>query len=80
MKSMILGYGSTGKSIENYLLRQNISSYTIWDDYATDISPDKSESNLENINSGQYGSIYISPGIPPDHKVISHVYLSLIHI
>ena len=36
MKSMILGYGSTGKSIENYLLRQNISSYTIWDDYATD--------------------------------------------
>ena len=30
MKSMILGYGSTGKSIENYLLRQNISSYTIW--------------------------------------------------
>ena len=80
MKSMILGYGSTGKSIENYLLRQNISSYTIWDDYATDISPDKSESNIENIDSGQYGSIYISPGIPPDHKVISHVYTNKLDI
>ena len=80
MKAMILGYGSTGKSIENYFLRNNISSYTIWDDYATDISLNRAENNLDNIDTSKYKSIYISPGIPPDHKVVSHIYTNKLDI
>ena len=73
MKVLILGYGSTGKSIEDYLLSQNISSYEIWDDYSNEVSPHKTENNLDNINTESYKVVYISPGIAPDHPVISHI-------
>ena len=73
MKVLILGYGSTGKSIEDYLLSQNISSYAIWDDYSNEVSPHKTENNLDNINTESYKVVYISPGIAPDHPVISHI-------
>jgi len=73
VKVLILGYGSTGKSIEDYLLSQNISSYAIWDDYSNEVSPHKTENNLDNINTESYKVVYISPGIAPDHPVISHI-------
>ena len=74
MKVLILGYGATGKSIEDYLLSKNISSYAIWDDYSNDVSPNRTENNLDNINTETYNIVYISPGIAPDHPVISHIY------
>ncbi|MBB38243.1 MAG: hypothetical protein CL515_04805, partial [Actinobacteria bacterium] len=73
MNALILGYGSTGKSVEDYLLSKNISSYAIWDDYSNDLSPHKTENNLDNINREDYKVVYISPGIAPDHPVISHI-------
>ena len=73
MNALILGYGSTGKSVEDYLLSKNISSYAIWDDYSNDLSPHKTENNLDNINRENYKVVYISPGIAPDHPVISHI-------
>jgi len=70
MTDLILGWGKTGKSIANYLESEKIIDYKIWDDFNTLDEVERQESNLEKIN--RYKNIYVSPGIPPNHKVLLH--------
>tara|TARA_B110000902_G_scaffold230924_1_gene272799 strand:+ start:1403 stop:2437 length:1035 start_codon:yes stop_codon:yes gene_type:complete len=55
MKSLIYGYGITGRSFERYLIAKNIK-YDIFDDSISELK------NIEVIES--YENIYCSPGIP----------------
>jgi UDP-N-acetylmuramoylalanine--D-glutamate ligase len=55
MKSLIYGYGITGKSFERYLLKRNID-YDIYDENISNYSSNKDFS--------KYSKIYCSPGIP----------------
>ena len=58
-RSLILGYGITGKSFENYLLHLG-EKFDIYDKR----SISKTSKSLKNkINFNQYNAIYISPGI-----------------
>ncbi len=58
MKSLIYGYGITGKSIERYLIRNNID-YQIFDDNKDLYTSDYFTNDLEN----NWDVIYCSPGI-----------------
>ena len=55
MKSLIYGYGITGKSFERYLKAKNIE-YDIFDDGIPEFK------NIKSLDS--YKNIYCSPGIP----------------
>ena len=55
MKSLIYGYGITGKSFERYLKAKNIE-YDIFDDGIPEFK------NIKSLDS--YENIYCSPGIP----------------
>jgi UDP-N-acetylmuramoylalanine--D-glutamate ligase len=55
MKSLIYGYGITGKSFERYLIKKNID-FDIYDINISDYSSNKDFS--------KYKKIYCSPGIP----------------
>ena len=57
MKSLIYGYGITGKSFERYLLKRNID-YDIYDENILKYSSYKDFS--------KYNKIYCSPGISRD--------------
>ena len=63
--SLILGYGSTGQEIENYLISKNIN-YFIHDDNKN--IDEKFKFNLDNINNIE--TIFVSPGINKDHKIL----------
>ena len=58
MKSLIYGYGITGKSIERYLIKNNID-YKIYDDNKDLYTSDK----FTNILKDNWDVIYCSPGI-----------------
>ena len=65
MTNLIVGFGTTGKSIQRYLERNN-ETYSVYDDYQEiPINLQFNEKNLENINR-----VIISPGIKPDHWII----------
>ena len=68
MTDLILGWGKTGKSIAKFLDTKQIGDYKIWDDFNSLEEIGKQEISLENIKS--YRNIFVSPGIPPDHKVL----------
>ena len=63
--SLILGYGSTGQDIEQYLISQN-KNYLIHDD-KEDIDK-KYKFNTENINNIE--TIFVSPGVKKDHEIL----------
>ena len=63
--SLILGYGSTGQDIEQYLISQN-KNYLIHDDLENiDI---KYKFYTENINNIE--TIFVSPGVKKDHEIL----------
>ena len=64
MKSLIFGYGKTGKSFENYLENKNIS-FDIYDDDKSKLSEIHQEKNISPSFSDlkDYQDIYISPGV-----------------
>ena len=63
--SLILGYGSTGKDIEQYLISQN-KNYLIHDDLEN--IDKKYKFNTENINNIE--TIFVSPGVKKDHEIL----------
>lgn len=65
MTNLIVGFGTTGKSIQRYLERNN-ETYSVYDDYQViPVNLQFNEKNLENINR-----VIISPGIKPDHWIL----------
>jgi len=63
--SLILGYGSTGQDIEQYLISQN-KNYLIHDDLEN--IDKKYKFNTENINNIE--TIFVSPGVKKDHEIL----------
>ena len=66
MTNLIVGFGTTGKSIKRYLERNN-ETFFVFDDFQE--IPENlqfKESNFENINR-----VIISPGIKPDHWILA---------
>ena len=63
--SLILGYGSTGQDIEQYLISQN-KNYLIHDD-KEDIDK-KFKFSTESINNIE--TIFVSPGVKKDHEIL----------
>ena len=70
MKSLIFGYGKTGKSFENYLENKNIS-FDIYDDDKSKLSEIHQEKNISPSFSDlkDYQDIYISPGVKHKNKL-----------
>lgn len=66
MPVLIFGYGSTGKSIESYLVNNNIN-YFIFDDNEETIVDKKKMFTLNNLDN--IDLVYISPGIAPNHSL-----------
>ena len=64
--SLILGYGSTGKDIEKYLISEN-KKYFIYDD--NKIIPQELNFQVKDITNLEM--IYVSPGIKKDHKILN---------
>jgi len=65
MTNLIVGFGTTGKSIQRYLEKNN-EFFSVYDDYQElPINLQFNEKNLENINR-----VIISPGIKPDHWIL----------
>ena len=63
MKSLIFGYGSTGKSFERYLTKKSIK-FDIFDEDASKLSDKKNTLNdIKNKKIFEYTKLYISPGI-----------------
>lgn len=63
MRSLIIGYGSTGKSFERYLEKESIK-FDIYDEDKSKLSDKKN--TLDDIKSNkvlEYTKLYISPGI-----------------
>ena len=63
--SLILGYGSTGQDIQQYLISKN-KNYLIHDDKEN--IDKKYKFNTENINNIE--TIFVSPGIKKDHEIL----------
>ena len=65
MKSLILGYGLSGKAIESYLVSKK-RDYLIYDDNPEHIPPQFlfKEKYFNDIEIA-----YVSPGIPPTNKL-----------
>ena len=66
MPVLIFGYGTTGKSIESYLVNNNIN-YFIFDDNEETIVDKKKMFTLNNLDN--IDLVYISPGIAPNHSL-----------
>ena len=63
--SLILGYGSTGKDFEQYLISEN-KNYLIHDD--KEKIDKKYKFNIESIQNIE--TIFVSPGIKKDHEIL----------
>ncbi len=69
MKNLIFGYGVTGKSVEQFLIKNNVE-YLIFDDIREnlkEVEPSKiyTEKNIDEINK-----VIISPGISPENLML----------
>ena len=63
MKSLIIGYGTTGKSFEKFLASNSIS-FDIFDEDKTKLENKKNILDCLNDESiSDYVNLYISPGI-----------------
>jgi UDP-N-acetylmuramoylalanine--D-glutamate ligase len=66
MTNLIVGFGTTGKSIQRYLER-NSESFFVYDDYQEiPVNLQFNEKNLKNIKR-----VIISPGIKPNHWILN---------
>ena len=90
MKYLILGYGVTGKSVENYLSNKN-AEYLIFDDLEENLNKVHHSKIFSEKYIDQIDIVIISPGIKPDHYLLEQLVsknvslktdidLSLIHI
>ena len=70
MSNLIVGWGTTGKSISNFFEDNNMNDYKIWDDYITDTISEKIEDDPSNVTIDNYSKVYVSPGVPPNHQLI----------
>jgi len=70
MSVLIFGYGSTGKSIESYLVKNKIN-YFIFDDNEKAFGDKKKMFTLNNLDN--IDLVYISPGIAPNHSLYKHL-------
>jgi UDP-N-acetylmuramoylalanine-D-glutamate ligase len=66
MSVLIFGYGTTGKSIESYLVKNNIN-YFIFDDNEEAIVGKRNKFTLNRLDN--IDLVYISPGISPSHSL-----------
>ena len=62
MKSLIIGYGSTGRSFEQYLIKNSVL-FDIFDEDRTKVPGEKILNNLSSATILGYEKLYISPGI-----------------
>ena len=63
--SLILGYGTTGQDIQQYLISNN-KNYLIHDDKKN--IDEKFKFNIDNINN--IDTIFVSPGVKKDHAIL----------
>ena len=72
MKYLILGYGVTGKSVENYLSNKN-AEYLIFDDLEENLNKVHHSKIFSEKNIEQIDIVIISPGIKPDHYLLEQL-------
>ena len=72
MKYLILGYGVTGKSVENYLTNQN-ADYLIFDDLKENLNKVHHSKIFSEKNIDLIDIVIISPGIKPDHYLLKQL-------
>ena len=72
MKYLILGYGVTGKSVENYLTNQN-ADYLIFDDLKENLNKVHHSKIFSEKNIDLIDIVIISPGIKPDHHLLEQL-------
>ena len=71
MKTLIFGYGITGKAVENFL-KVKSKEYLIYDDNENIIFDIKKELLFNDSQIDLIDEIVISPGINPNHKQIKN--------
>ena len=71
MKTLIFGYGITGKAVENFLKNKS-REYLIYDDDENVLLDIKKELLFDDSQIDKIDEIVISPGINPDHKQIKN--------
>ena len=72
MKNLIIGYGITGKSVENYL--QSIDTeYLIYDDDKKNLKDIDDSQIYRKKNIDSINEVIISPGIRPDHPIVQQL-------
>ena len=70
MKTLIFGYGVTGKSVEKYL-KANSQDYCIYDDDKDKLKNVNSSRIFEDSYKSQIDNIVVSPGINPNHSLFT---------
>lgn len=68
MKSLIFGYGVTGKSVEKYL-KSNSQDYFIYDDDNDKLKNVHQSKIFEDSYKNQIDNIVVSPGVNPNHSL-----------
>jgi len=71
VKTLIFGYGITGKAVENFLKNKSIE-YLIYDDNETVLLDIEKELLFDESQINIIDEIVISPGINPGHKQIKN--------
>ncbi len=71
MKTLIFGYGITGKAVENFLKNKS-REYLIYDDNKNVISDIEKELLFDESQIDIIDEVVISPGINPSHKQIKN--------
>ena len=71
MKTLIFGYGITGKAVENFLKNKS-REYLIYDDDENVLLDIEKELLFDDSQIDKIDEIVISPGINPDHKQIKN--------
>ena len=71
MKTLIFGYGVTGKAVENFF-KNSSREYLIYDDNENVTLDIKKELLFDESQIDLIDEIVISPGINPSHKQIKN--------
>ena len=66
MKKLIIGYGETGKAVEQFFINNKID-FEIYDDNISNFNRDITDNLME------FDEVIISPGIPPDNVLLSKI-------
>ena len=76
MKTLIFGYGITGKAVENFLKNKS-REYLIYDDNENILFDINKELLFDESQIDIIDEVVISPGINPSHKPVSYTHLTL---